>query len=648
MLRALFSGVSGLTNHIVKMDVIGNNIANVNTYGFKGARVTFAEALAQREGNPLAPQGNFGGVNPMDVGLGSRLSSIDNNFNQGNLMSTGITTDLAIQGEGFFVLTDGTNKFYTRAGGFQIDADGNMVAQGGLLYVQGRMANSSGEIQSGAPLGNITLPFGEKEPANATTEVDYFCNLSADSDALQEVWTAGESFSTFATVSGGAVTFPLTVNTGTNDTLSIEVNGSAAVITVGAGTYAALTDLVTAINAAINQSTLAGQVEAEADPVTAGAVRFKTTSFGTGQNLTLTEGNGMLANLSITSGSTGDSTVTTNTLLNDLSAVNNPLVAGTHYITVSGTNPDGTDVNYAYNYLDGGSLGDLIGAVNTAFTGASAELNSEGKLVLTDGTAGASSTTVNLSTNADMTLPSFENTVAGRDYGTHTASVNLYDSLGNTHLMELVFTKAAATNAWSWEARVDGGQITPTSGNTGTIVFNSDGSLASFTGGPVQFNPGGGANSMSINLNPGTPGAFSGITQFNSPSTTIAVDQDGYTMGNLDNVTIGQNGTISGTFTNGVVRTLGQVVLADFTNPGGLVKGGNNTFTESANSGNAVLGTAGVNFNSSVNSGYLEMSNVDLTKEFTELIVSQRGFQANARVIQTSDMVLAEINGLKR
>lgn len=635
-------------NHIIKMDVIGNNIANVNTYGFKGARVTFAEALAQRAGNPLAPQGNFGGVNPMDVGLGSKISSIDNNFAQGNLMSTGIITDLAIQGEGFFVMSDGSKNYYTRAGGFQIDANGNLLAQGGLLYLQGRMADSRGVIQSGAPIGNITLPFGEKEPANATSEVNYFCNLNADSDALQEIWTAGEAFATFAAVSGGAVTFPLTVNAGINDTLTVEINGASAIITVGAGTYASLSDLTTAINAAIGQSSLAGQVTAEADPVTADAVRFRTASSGPGQTITLTEGNGMLANLNITSGSTGDSTLTSATLLNDLSAVNNPLVAGTHYITISGTNPDGTDVNYTYNYSDGDTVGDLLAAINAAFTGATVALNSEGRLALSDNTAGASSTTINLSTNADMTLPSFDNTVAGRDFGSHTTSVYFYDSLGAKHLVELTFTKTANANSWSWEAKIDGGLITPTSGNTGAIVFNNDGSLASFTGGPLQFSPGAGANPMSVSLNPGSPGSFSGITQFYSPSTTIAVNQDGYTMGNLDNISIGEEGIIFGAFSNGVVRTLGQVALADFTNPGGLVKAGNNTYTESANSGDAVIGAAGVNFNSTVNSGYLEMSNVDLTREFTELIVSQRGFQANARVVQTSDMILAEINGLKR
>jgi flagellar hook protein FlgE len=649
MLRALFSGVSGLTNHLVKMDVIGNNIANVNTYGFKSARVTFAEALTQREGNALAPQGNNGGKNPMEIGLGSKISSIDNNFAQGNLLSTEITTDLAIQGEGFFVLSDGVNRYYTRAGGFQVDADGKLVAQGGLLHLQGRLADANGNIMSGSEITDLVIPFGEKEPAKATTNVQYFCNLSADSDAAQEIWTAQEAFSTNAKVAGGtAVTFPLTITTGGNDTFTIDLNGNSATVAIAQNTYASISDFISAINTAIGGTALAGQVVAEEDPTTAGAVRFKTTAFGSGNNLTLTEGNGALAIMGITSGSSGDSTLTAGTMLNDLNVTNSPLVAGTHYITISGTNPDGSEVNRTYNYVDGATVQDLLTEINSAFAGTTASLNSSGKIVMTDNVAGSSATTINLNTNADMTLPAFDNTIAGKDYGTHTASINVYDSLGKTHLLEVEFTKTADSNTWTWEATIDGGQITPSGGGSGAIVFNSDGSLASFTGGPIAFSPGGGSAPMSVDLNPGNPGSFSGITQFNSPSTTIAIDQDGYTMGNLENIAIAEDGKISGSFTNGVIRTMGQVALADFTNPGGLTKAGNNTFTESANSGDAVIGNAGVNFNSTINSGYLEMSNVDLTAEFTDLIVAQRGFQANARVIQTSDMILAEVNGLKR
>ena len=152
MLSALFSGVSGMRNHLVRMNVVGHNIANVNTIGFKGSRVTFAEMMAQTIRAAAAPQGELGGTNPLQYGLGMNVCSIDTNLGQGGLELTGQTTDLAIQGDGFFILSDGEKEYYTRAGNFTFDADGNLVAPGTGLIVQGRMADSNGEISSGATI----------------------------------------------------------------------------------------------------------------------------------------------------------------------------------------------------------------------------------------------------------------------------------------------------------------------------------------------------------------------------------------------------------------------------------------------------------------------------------------------------------------
>jgi flagellar hook protein FlgE len=386
------------------------------------------------------------------------------------------------------------------------------------------------------------------------------------------------------------------------------------------------------------------------DPVLGDIVEFRTTSTGADVTLALyDEGEAFLSNLSITSGAQGTGVATTSTLINDLAEVTSPLVVG-DTISISGTNPDGSTVSATYTYADEDTVQELLDAINVAFTGATATLNDDGKIVLTDNIPGESTSSITLNmaqTQGTFILPTFSNTVAGQDYSSHSTSIDVYDSLGNSHTVEMVFTKAAEENEWNWTINVDGGLITPSSGDSGTIGFNSDGSLAFFTGGPLVFTPTG-AGTMSITLNPGTPGTFNGITQFNSPSTTIALDQDGYPMGELQGISIEVNGVISGTFSNGAIKTLGQIAIADFNNSTGLSKVGNNLFSESANSGSAVLGWAQTNFNTAVNSGYLEMSNVDLSKEFTELIVAQRGFQANARVIQTADMILAEINGLKR
>ena len=655
MIRSLYAGVSGLSNHQIKMDVIGNNIANVNTYGYKQARVTFAETLAQSEGSSFSPHDRFGGVNPMQVGLGMKVSSIDNNFSQGNLQSTGVITDLAIQGEGFFVLSDGLRSYYTRAGGLQIDSEGNIVSQGGSYFVQGKMANENGEIQSGTAIENLVLPFGQKEPANATTNIDYFCNLNSDSDPLAQVWMADEGYETYAALATSEdLSSGLNIQAGVNDQMDIAFDTQDAVtITVTAGNYANPEDLAAAINTAIANS-VGGGVFAEYDSEIQ-AIRFRTLAHGPGHSITITEtaGSTLLNNLGISSGSIGTSEVTMNTLLNDLYLDDNKnalvSVGGEpDTIEITGAEPDGTTVTENFVYSTGDTLQDLLDAINSSFAGANATINEDGKIILTDNFAGESQTNINLNASQGVFHAQvFDEFVAGRDAGIHSTTINVYDSLGNAHTVEMVFAKSEEENAWTWETNIDSGTIVPSNGGSGTITFNNDGSLASFSGGPLIFNPGG-ANTMTVDLNPGSPGSYAGITQFDSPSTTIAVSQDGYPMGNLEQIAIGVDGLITGNFSNGVVKTLGQIAIADFTNPAGLDKAGNNLYTESSNSGNAVVGLAQTNFNSTINSGYLEMSNVDLTSEFTELIVAQRGFQANARVIQTSDMVLSEINGLKR
>ncbi len=181
MMRSLFAGVSGLRNHQIRMDVIGNNIANVNTVAFKSSRVTFEESFAQLVQGASRPPGDSanvsGGVNPVQVGLGMNIGSIDLLFTQGNIESTGVNTDLAISGDSFFVVSDGTQNFYTRSGNFQLDANGRMVASTNGYVVQGRLAEN-GVLQDS--ITDIRLPFGQKSAANATTAVSLAGNLDAE------------------------------------------------------------------------------------------------------------------------------------------------------------------------------------------------------------------------------------------------------------------------------------------------------------------------------------------------------------------------------------------------------------------------------------------------------------------------------------
>lgn len=181
MMRSLFSGVSGLKNHQTRMDVIGNNISNVNTTGFKSSRVTFADMVSQTLTGASAPNENIGGTNPKQIGLGSAVSSIDMLFTNGSVQSTGRNTDLCLSSpNSLFLLNTGSGTAYTRNGAFEFDADGNYVQSGTGYYVQGWMANESGTLDTGSKVGNITIPSGKSMDAKASVAAKYSNNLNSE------------------------------------------------------------------------------------------------------------------------------------------------------------------------------------------------------------------------------------------------------------------------------------------------------------------------------------------------------------------------------------------------------------------------------------------------------------------------------------
>ena len=659
MMRSLFAGVSGLRNHQIKMDVIGNNIANINTVGFKSSRVTFEESLTELLKDASRPHGGVGGINPQQVGLGISVGSIDTHFSQGEFETTGNTSDLAIEGDAFFVLSNGQAEYYSRAGNFVVDGEGRLVSPKNGFVVQGLIADSTGVIQPGSPQ-NIVLPFGQKSPANATTVINYACNLDSDTQALAQIWAA--DFSEPAKVIGSGAPGTLTID-GTNNTLNITIDDDLGgtvtrSVTISSATYSTISELVAEINMQISGDTnLAGEVVAEVvDNGGTDVVQIRTVDAG-GTSTEITLSGNATTNLNLsTSQVTG---VDTTTDLNDLSIVTNPLTNG-DIIRISGINPNGNVVSTSYTYTTGDTVQDFIDALNSTFSGATASLSSEGKIRLTDGVAGETSTAVNLSFIDDdssgsvVTLPAFRAIQTGRDAGTHTTSITVYDSKGATHAVSCTFTNISSEsspNVWSWEATIDNGDIIPAAGNGGTVRFNPDGSIVEFTvtdAQPLTFDPGEGADTMAITLGGGETGTFSGITQLRSPTTTVAKYQDGYGMGNLQTISIDNQGKITGSFSNGVSQDLAQIILANFNNPAGLMRTGDNLYQQSANSGTPIKGTVGGGIQASINSGALEMSNVDLAHEFTEMIVAQRGFQANARVITTADSLLDEIVRLKR
>jgi flagellar hook protein FlgE len=515
MMRALFAGVSGLRNHQTRMDVIGNNIANVNTVAFKASRVTFKEAFAQLLQGASRPPGNTGGINPIQIGSGMNIGSIDQLFTQGSLESTGQNTDLAIQGDSFFVLSDGQKQVYTRAGNFQLDANGRLIAPNNGFVVQGINADSLGNFSAASAITDISLPLGQKSPAQATTTITLTGNLDQN-----------------AAAAGG------TIGSNTNNLLANPVVTSAVL----SGTY------------------------------------------------------------TLTHTATG---------------------------TVTLTGPGG-----ATQTLTG--LADGAQTLNFNTLGVSFDV---GAGFLADPTASGGAGSINGST------------IAATAATTHDMGITVYDGAGAPHNLQLTFTKQAATGTWNWVATVSGTPPTAavSSGGSGTVVFSPTGSLASFTGGsPLVLAPANGGAPFNVTINPGTINQIDGLAGFSKQSNAVISGQNGYQAGDLTDISIDNRGVVTGFFTNGVSRSLAQIALAKFNNPSGLLRNGDNVYAESANSGLAVLGFAGISDTSSITPGALENSNVDISTEFTNMIITQRGFQANARVITTADEMLNDVVSLKR
>jgi flagellar hook protein FlgE len=683
MLRSLFTGVSGVIAQQQYMDVIANNISNANTTGYKSNRITFADTFAATLSGASGSTGTYGGTNPMQIGLGVRTSGIQTNFTQGTLNSTGIDTDLGINGDGFFIVNDGAKNYYTRAGDFQVNADGELLTQSGAAHVMGRIADANGNLTSTTNLEEILLPYGQKDPAKATENVTLFCNLNKNASSAEEY--LAESKLTLKTGSG-TVTSTTNLNSITGFSLDtgsgpITISGtdSAGNAVSGSFTYGTdgvtLGDLMNKINTAFGSSTTTGATMS-LDPN--GYLRFKANQFGESSlSIALNapaETTGTAALVTAGTAYTTGGGTTPATLTTDLATLDGVTIADGNTITISGVTPSGATVNTTFTYgasNNGTTVQDLLNRINSAFSGASASLDATGRVVLTAGASGsasplaltiadgtsaglASAFTLTDGVNAtNVTPPNFGENVAGKT-GTHSTTITVYDSMGESHELEIRFTQDATpgSNSWSWQAVVDGGTTVPSSGGSGTVTFNSDGTLNSFNfdGGAsaIKFDAAG-AQQVSIAIKPGSTGGVDGITQYAAASTTTAIEQDGRTMGTLNDISIDSSGIITGSYSNGQSRVLAQVALATFDNQGGLMKDGDNLWAASAASGDARTEWAGVNNTTKIQSGYLENSNVDLTTQFADMIIAERAIQANAKVMSTSDNILTTvIQQLKR
>jgi flagellar hook protein FlgE len=503
MMRSMFAGVSGLKTHQTRMDVIGNNIANVNTVGYKAARVTFKDMLYQQLSGATAPTDTRGGTNPQQIGLGVTLGSIDVRHTQGNTQATGYITDLAIEGDGFFVLAQGDQRVYTRAGAFGLDngTDGNLVSLITGARVLGYKADMDGKIDLNAPIQTLHISTSETIRPRATTRVSFAGNLDVRYSDPESISRSVQVFD----------------SRGKEHT----------------------------INVIIDRVPGSNQWDWRAEWV------LESSQFSRSEDLAV-------------------------------------------------------EMNREYVVVDDGAGGFQL-----------VDVDDNTKII-------ARSTEGRLWTLVD---PSGQDTNQSIEFETALTEGFTVRAAGDSTQIKLVGNLALAEQ--------------------GSIYFNADGSFNR----AVSNAPDG---SMAISLNPelADPMAieldFSSFTQFADTMTARFLHQNGYANGTLESFSMDQNGRIVGSFSNGLTRNLGQIALARFANTGGLERVGSTMFVESANSGNPQIGAAGLPGYGSISPSSLEMSNVDLSEEFTDLIITQRGFQANSRVITSSDEMLQELVNLKR
>lgn len=545
MLRSLYAGVSGIKNHQKKLDILGNNIANVNTVGFKGSRLTFADSFNQTLSTNNVSNNQF--TNGKQIGLGVGTNQVQTLFNQGMLEATGNITDLAIQGNSFFVLNDGGNQVFSRDGSFHFDANRNLVNNNGM-HVKGWMADLNGQVTVSESLDSIQIDTNMTSSPIATQNLRLSGNLSTANSATASVWHLGT---------------PLNLT-----------------------------------QEAINSDIQLDQ----------------------------------------------------NTALKDLEQFSSYISEGQFSLDLSGSKlPDGTALtNLQINLDENDSIEDLKNEIESIFTGTTVTFTGSNQIEIRDIEAGESDTEILISGDGDEINP------VQSSFGTNaspvSASAVTYDSLGEAHNLVFKFTPGD-NDTWNWTAETtENEQVI--SGGSGTVQFDSNGNLVSnsFTFDEEGINSltiNNGQADMSINLDIDGHNGISGLSANGSMSTLAVIEQDGRASGIFENMFIENSGQVVAQFSNGDTRTIAQLALANFKNPSGLEKAGGNSYIATNASGNVNIDNV-INSNSTIVSGALEMSNVDLANEFTDMIVSQRGFQASTKVVSTTDQILEEAINLKR
>lgn len=645
MTSALFSALSGLQAHESWISVIGNNLANASTPGFKSSRALFSDQFSQTLRFASLPSGSLGGRNPMQLGLGVQLADIGRNMDQGVLANTGRTFDLALNGRGFFQVTDGVNTLYTRVGTFGLDATSRLVDQRTGFRVIGL---------DGQP---IDLDTTSLFPPAETGQVSFAGNLPAVvSGPLAQVMTtsSGLKDGTPATMTSNAG--PYASTSGTTYTFDLVVNGGApqtvSVTDTGAGIDA--TDVVSAINALTNSGVVAsvsGSNEVQIDTIKTGAAAtIKITPGSSGTDLAT------LAGLSTSLVKGTETVATATTDLNSLTSNVTDYASG-DTIDISGIDSDGTPVSASFTYgngvgEDGTTVADLLSFIDNLYPNSTATLDATtGQIQLTSDTTGVTSMSIAITDNAgsgstNWSTHAFTVTTQGTGPDTASTSIEVFDQAGVAHTVSFAYARQD-DGSWDVTASVPSSEGTVLSGTVTGLVFNDDGSIASLpSSSSISIQFAGQSSPQSISLDFGTPGLFDGVTQLGGAASVFADNQDGFGVGELSNMSVNANGDIQGFYSNGQIRVLGSIGVASFVNDSGLREIGNNLWAETPNSGIRTVSQGSQGKAGAVVGGALESSNVAIAEEFVRLIEAQRGFQANARVISTTNDVLAELNNL--
>ncbi len=524
MIRSMSTAVTGLRGHQQKLDVIGNNIANVNTVAFKKSQARFEDLLSQTIQGATAPL-TRGDINPSQVGMGMRVSSIVDIHSQGAITNTDRPTDLAIEGEGFFVVNDGRQNYYTRDGSFSRDANGDLVNVNGLRVMGYRYIDG---VKQDDAIQHMNIPLGVGDIARASQNLGFAGNLDARSyrAATTTVLTGTVAFADDEAVEN------------VDDTLDFDIS-------------------INGVPYTFSHELSAGNIETKA---------------------------GLLA------------------------AIN----------------------------------GDLFGS------GVTADWDSTGdRLVLTADNPGATAISFTGDDHAGLFGSNYSYT-AGQDTvaETYTYEYYVYDSLGRRYAVDYTFIPEG-NNTWNYSLTVSdmaGTLQQVTQGSPGQLRYDQWGNFDPSVVIPdLEFTP---TDPLAAPLRIAQD--FNVSTQLANTNSLLIRRQDGYAPGELVAFSIGRTGVIIGAYSNGMIMELGQVVMGFFSNPEGLTKEGGNLYMETANSGRAEIGDPGDGGRGLISSSSLEMSNTDLAFEFTELITTSRAFQANTRVVTTSDEVLVEVINMKR